>query len=66
MRSLYRKFNSKTYTTMENIAITTRKPNVLDRISGWFWRMRFEREAKRRSERNKARVEAYIKSQREL
>lgn len=51
---------------MENIAITTRKPNVLDRISGWFWRMRFEREAKHRSERNKARIEAYIKSQREL
>lgn len=30
---------------MENIAFTTRKPNVFERISGWFWRMRFEREA---------------------
>ena len=47
---------------METIVITTRKPNVLERISGWFWRMRFEREAKHRSERNKAQAETYIKS----
>lgn len=51
---------------METIVITTRKPNVFERISGWFWRMRFEREAKHRSEENKRRAQAYVVSQKML
>lgn len=51
---------------MENIVITTRKPNVFERISGWFWRMRFKRYAKKRSEDNKRRAEEFILSQKTL
>lgn len=51
---------------MENAVFTTRKPNIFDRISGWFWRMRFKRQSKKRAKQNRLAADKFVAIQRVL